>query len=109
MSTIVKLVLEAERASRVEASEEALRQALRQSLQRSRQEQERVRAGCDPRVASPDQAGPIGNNSPGRPVVHVVGRARAANPIRSAKSRIVPEPDQTQSTPPVRPALPHWT
>ena len=45
MSTIVKLVLEAERASRVEASEEALRQALRQSLQRSRQEQERVRAG----------------------------------------------------------------
>jgi len=34
----------------------------------------------------------------GRPEVRVVGRApRPANPIRSAKSAIVPEPDQVQS------------
>jgi hypothetical protein len=74
MSTVVKILRETE----TEASEEALRQALRESLQRSRQEQERVRAGSDPRVAVSDQAGPIGNNSPGRPVVHVVGRNRGS-------------------------------
>jgi hypothetical protein len=47
---------------------------------------------------------PISHNStPGRPDVTVVGRARPstmAHPIRSAKSKIVPEPDQIQSPPP---------
>jgi hypothetical protein len=59
----------------------------------------------DPHVAGV----PITNNSPGRPEVRVVGRSRPANPIRSTKSAIVPEPDQIQSAPPVRPTLPHQT
>jgi hypothetical protein len=39
--------------------------------------------------------------------VHVVGRSpQPAKPIRSMKSRIVPEPDQIQSAPPVRREIP---
>jgi len=53
--------------------------------------------------------GPITNNSLGRPEVRVVGRSRPAKPIHSVKSKIVPEPDQIQSAPPVRPTLPHQT
>jgi hypothetical protein len=46
----------------------------------------------------------------GQSEVRAVGRARpATKPIRSAKSAIVPEPDQLQSAPPVRPTLPHRT
>jgi hypothetical protein len=58
--------------------------------------------------SSPTGVGaPISHNStPGRPDVTVVGRARPstmAHPIRSAKSKIVPEPDQIQSPPPPGP------
>ena len=42
--------------------------------------------------------------------VHAVGRvSHPAKPIRSVKSAVVPEPDQIQSAPPVRPTLPHQT
>ena len=73
MSTVTKLVLEAER----ESAEEALRLALR--------------------------GAPTGNNSLGRPDVRMVGRSpRPTTPIRSVKSAIVPEPDQVRSEPPHR-------
>jgi hypothetical protein len=49
---------------------------------------------------------PITNNSPGRPEVRVVGRSRPAKPIQSVKSKIMPEPDQVQSAPPVRKEIP---
>ena len=57
---------------------------------------------------------PITHNFSGQPSVHVVGRGRLAKPIRSKpvqsmKSKIVPEPDQIQSAPPVRQDLPHRT
>jgi hypothetical protein len=42
----------------------------------------------------------------GQPITAVVGRARVIKPIRSVKSRIVPEPDQIQSPPPVRQSRP---
>jgi hypothetical protein len=93
-----------------------------------------MRGGRVNRPAGPGEAGPVRvgparagsstqfphgagtpvshNSTPGRPDVTVVGRARPstmAHPIRSAKSKIVPEPDQIQSAPPVRPTLPHQT
>ena len=57
---------------------------------------------------------PITHNFSGQPSVQVVGRGRLAKPIRSKpvqsmKSKIVPEPDQIQSEPPVRSDLPHRT
>jgi len=57
---------------------------------------------------------PITHNFSGQPSVQVVGRGRLAKPIRSKpvqsmKSKIVPEPDQIQSAPPVRQDLPHRT
>jgi hypothetical protein len=64
-----------------------------------------TRAGGSRQGASPTGAGtPISHNStPGRPDVTVVGRARpAGHPIQSAKSKIVPEPDQIWSEPPGR-------
>jgi hypothetical protein len=43
------------------------------------------------------------NSNPGNPSVRVVGRARpGSKPIQTAKSKIVPEPDQIQSKPPTR-------
>jgi hypothetical protein len=84
MSTITRIIMEAEATS-------------------SRLDSELRRQG------SVSADAPIANNFSGRPDVHVVGRARLAKPIRSVKSRIVPEPNQVQSAPPVRPALPHRT
>jgi hypothetical protein len=58
----------------------------------------------DPHVAGPTQVGGgfITNNTPGRPDVTMVGRSRPTKPIRLAKSKIVPEPDQIKSAPPRR-------
>ena len=80
-----------------------MRQPVRQEPMR--QEPEPGNRRPDPHVAG----GPITNNSLGRPEVRVVGRSRPAKPIHSVKSKIVPEPDQIQSAPPVRPTLPHQT
>ena len=101
--------------------EEALRAALRASARQADSRREPLRqepmrqepvhqnpgpgSHPDPHVAG----GPITNNSLGRPEVRVVGRSRPAKPIRSTKSAVVPEPDQIQSAPPVRPTLPHQT
>jgi len=53
---------------------------------------------------------PVTNNFSGQPSVHVVGRGRVVKPpMWSMKSKIVPEPDQIQSAPPVRQDLPHRT
>ena len=88
MSLITRIILEAEAASCWEALGTLARQGLLRALAGRR---------------SPTGAGaPIGNNSPGQPVVQVVGQARPAKPIRSTKSRIAPEPDQIQSAPPRR-------
>jgi hypothetical protein len=52
--------------------------------------------GTSPTGATgPEQIGtPINNNDPSRPDLSVIGRAREIKPVRSAKSKIVPEPDQ---------------
>ena len=102
MSTVRQVIMEAETVSarefiRAVMGEEGLRAAARQAdARRGAMRQEPIGA-------------PITNNSPGRPEVRVVGRSRPAKPIRSAKSAIVPEPDQIQSAPPTRPTLPHRT
>jgi hypothetical protein len=110
MSTVVGVIIEAETRSALEA--------------RNRTDNKRGgggsvggnggRAGID--AGTRDGSGgattvrgvgaPFTNNDPGRPDVHVVGRARAVKPIRSVKSQIVPEPDQIQSAPSVRPTRP---
>ena len=97
MSLITRIILEAETVS----AREAMRTAWRASMAQAALRREPAGRRSDPRAnTSPTGAGaPTGNNSPGQPVVHVVGRARAAKPIRSVKSRIVPEPDQVQSEP----------
>ena len=63
-----------------------------------------ARRGASPTGASPTGVGtPISSNSAAHPDVHVIGRSpQPAKPIRSAKSKIVPEPDQIQSAPPRR-------
>jgi hypothetical protein len=107
MSTVTRTIIEAETVSAREAMrtamrEEALRAAARQADSRREPiHQKPVPAGHpDPRSAGarpgrPDPVGaPTGNNSLGQPEVRVVGRSRPAKPIRSAKSVIVPEPDQ---------------
>jgi hypothetical protein len=68
-------------------------------------------ADPDPHVAGSTQVGGdlITNNTPGRPDVTAIGRSRPTKPVQSGKSKIVPEPDQLQSEPPVRPTLPHRT
>jgi hypothetical protein len=112
MSTVTRIILEAEAASSREAMRAALRASVRQAASRrepTRQEPVRQdsRPGSRP---GPSMSGPIGNNSLGQPDVHMVGRSpQPAKPIRSMKSRIVPEPDQIQSAPPVRSDLPHRT
>ena len=90
MSTTVGAILEAERESAKAAIGLALRQA-------SHKRQER------PDATVPSNPSPPTN-------VHAVGRvSHPAKSIRSVKSAIVPEPDQIQSAPPVRPTLPHQT
>jgi len=95
MSLITRIILEAEAASCWEALGTLAQQGLLRASAGRR---------SDPRAnPSPTGAGaPTGNNSPGQPVVQVVGQARPAKPIRSTKSRIAPEPDQIQSAPPRR-------
>src|SRR5262249_29514231 len=105
--------------------EEALRQTLRESLRRERQKRKErqghqrllmQRAALasghsdqpdarSPNARSPDACSPDARSGGardmdmGHPVVQVVGQAntRSANSVRSAKSAIVPEPDQIQS------------
>ena len=100
--------------------EEDLRAAMRAALQ------ELVRHGLlrvrTNRPAGPGEGGPvrvggagssgggapITNNAPGR-AGRAGGRQLSATseaPIRSVKSRIVPEPDQIQSAPPTRREIP---
>ena len=109
MSTVRQVIMEAETVSarefiRAVMGEEGLRAAARQAdARRGAMRREPLGRRQEPIGA------PITNNSPGRPEVRVVGRSRPAKPIRSAKSAIVPEPDQIQSAPPTRPTLPHRT
>jgi len=100
MSTTVGAILEAERESAKAAIGLALRQASLDPSKRGRQE--------PGRQERPDATVPSNPSPPTN--VHAVGRvSRPAKPIRSVKSAIVPEPDQIQSAPPVRPTLPHQT
>ena len=99
MSTVVKLILEAEAASAMDFMRAAMREeGLRAAMQAA------ARRADSRREPSVPIGAPIANNSPGRPEVRVVGRSpQPARPIRhSMKSRIVPEPDQIQSAPPRR-------
>jgi hypothetical protein len=125
MSTVTRIILEAETVSAMDFIQAAMREeALRASALRaaarqtaSRREpsmhQKLVPVAGPARGAGAGSSGgservsgaPItNNNSPGRPEVRVVGRSpQPARPIRhSMKSRIVPEPDQIQSAPPRR-------
>jgi hypothetical protein len=122
MSLITRTIMEAEAASGREAVWTALREWARRGLLRARANQPAGVGVAGPVVAGPARAGsskqarggasptgvgtPIGNNSPGQPVVQAIGRARVAKPIRSVKSRVVPEPDQLQSGPPTRREIP---
>jgi len=124
MSTVVGIIMEAERTSFLE---EVLRPERFVDADRG---DDRVISGASSRgnTSSRGDASsrsapstvnvpggmPITHNFSGQPSVHVVGRGRLAKPIRSKpvqsmKSKIVPEPDQIQSEPPVRSDLPHRT
>ena len=124
MSTVVGIIIEAERTSFLE---EVLR---RERFVDADRGDDRVISGASSRgnTSSRGDASsrsapstvnvpggmPITHNFSGQPSVHVVGRGRLAKPIRSKpvqsmKSKIVPEPDQIQSEPPVRSDLPHRT
>ena len=97
MSTVVKLILEAEAASAMDFMRAAMREeGLRAAMQAA------ARRADSRREQSVPIGAPIANNSPGRPDVSMVGRSRPAKPIQSVKSKIVPEPDQIQSAPPRR-------
>ena len=118
MSTVRQVIMEAETVSarefiRAVMGEEGLRAAARQADARRGAMRQEPLGRQKPAHQQPARQEPIGapinNNSPGRPEVRVVGRSRPAKPIRSAKSAIVPEPDQIQSAPPTRPTLPHRT
>ena len=116
MSTLTRIMLEAEAASGREAMRAAMREErLRAAMQAAARQADSRRGPVhqepgpgsrrpDPRVgAGSSMSGPISNNSPGRPDVTMVGRSpRPAKPIQSVKSRIVPEPYQIQSAPPRR-------
>ena len=116
MSTVTRIMLEAEAASGREAMRAAMREErLRAAMQAAARQADSRRGPVhqepgpgsrrpDPRVgAGSSMSGPISNNSPGRPDVTMVGRSpRPAKPIQSVKSRIVPEPYQIQSAPPRR-------
>jgi len=116
MSTLTRIMLEAEAASAREAMRAAMREErLRAAMQAAARQADSRRGPVhqepgpgsrrpDPRVgAGSSMSGPISNNSPGRPDVTMVGRSpRPAKPIQSVKSRIVPEPYQIQSAPPHR-------
>jgi hypothetical protein len=118
VSTVTRIIREAEAASARDAMrllrEEDLRAAMRAAarqadLRREPVHQKPVRQEPGP-CSRPDPhvAGvPITNNAPGRPEVRVVGRSpQPAKPIRSAKSAIVPEPDQVRSEPASRRSTP---
>ena len=119
MSTVTRIMLEAEAASGREAMRAAMREErLRAAMQAAARQADSRRGPVhqepgpgsrrpDPRVgAGSSMSGPISNNSPGRPDVTMVGRSpRPAKPIQSVKSRIVPEPYQIQSAPPRRSSL----
>ena len=122
MSTVRQVIMEAETVSarefiRAVMGEEGLRAAARAAARQADARRGAMRqeplGRQEPAHQQPARQEPIGapitNNSPGRPEVRVVGRSRPAKPIRSAKSAIVPEPDQIQSAPPTRPTLPHRT
>jgi hypothetical protein len=114
MSTITRIIMEAERTSALEAMwlmrEEALRASLARKTTALRQEPAARQVTRQGKTGMMPIGTPItNNNSSGQPEVRVVGRARPAKPIQSVKSKIVPEPDQIQSRPPVRPDLPHRT
>jgi hypothetical protein len=119
MSLLTRIIMEAERASarefiREEGLRAAMQAAARQAnTRRASIRQEPAPAGqrADPRVTGRTRVGgvgaPITNNSAGQPTVSVVGRSpRPTKPIRSMKSRIVPEPGQIQSKPPTRAEIP---
>ena len=120
MSTVVGIIMEAVRTSFLE---EVLRPERFVDADRG---DDRVISGASPSSRGDASSGsapstvnvpggmPITHNFSGQPSVHVVGRGRLAKPIRSKpvqsmKSKIVPEPDQIQSEPPVRSDLPHRT
>ena len=123
MSTVVGIIMEAERTSFLE---EVLRPERFVDADRG---DDRVISGASSRGDASSRGAssrsapstvnvpggmPVTNNFSGQPSVHVVGRGRLAKPIRSKpvqsmKSKIVPEPDQIQSEPPVRSDLPHRT
>ena len=110
MSTTVGAILEAERESAKAAIGLALRQASLDPSKRGRQEPGRQEPGRQEpgRQERPDATVPSNPSPPTN--VHAVGRvSHPAKPIQSVKSAIVPEPDQIQSAPPVRPTLPHQT
>jgi len=112
MSTIIRTVLEGEETSKTEAMMQTLRQSLH--LERQRQERQRRLVMQHAALAGSHRAGDRRDARSGdlhsdgardtdmaRPVVQVVGRANNTQPMRpsarSAKSTIVPEPDQIQS------------
>jgi len=100
MSTTVGAILEPKRESAKAAIGLALRQA---SLDPSKRGVSGAGASGATGCNRAQQSFPPTN-------VHAVGRvSHPAKPIRSVKSAIVPEPDQIQSAPPVRPTLPHQT
>jgi hypothetical protein len=124
MSVLTRTLLEAETISareymRAAMREEGLRAAMRAASQASLARRTALRQ--EPAHQEPGHQEPTPDNrrpdpsltnhgaAGGRSEVRAVGRARPAKPIRSAKSAIVPEPDQLQSEPPVRPTLPHRT
>jgi hypothetical protein len=123
MSLLTRTLMECERTSAMEFAQELSRdeglqiimreQGLRAAMQAAARQADSRRGPVhqnpgpaghpDPRSAGarsgrPDPIGaPIANNSQGQPEVRVVGRARPAKPIRTAKSGVVPEPDQVTS------------
>ena len=93
MSTVIPILMEAERLSFLE-------DVLRRQQPGSRAANSARRQGRDARPGTPYGAsyGNARDTDMGRPEVRAVGRSSGpANPIRSAKSKIVPEPDQVQS------------
>jgi hypothetical protein len=102
MSVLISTILEAERASWLE-----------DALLRERERQERAARGFSggKSFSGGDGFGsgggsgpantPVSNSASNNPSVHVIGRARPGSmkPIQTAKSKIVPEPDQIQSKP----------
>ena len=93
MSTVIPILMEAERLSFLE-------DVLRRQQPGSRAANSARRQGRDARPGTPYGAsyGNARDTDMGRPEVSVVGRApRPTKPVQSAKSAIVPDPDQVKS------------